>query len=96
MLLFNIKTQGLSFWNKAIMISMLKEKLLELEALVATVCQKVWAEANVAECDFLTDFQESDNLMIVMCHTPVCWIRNEGINEWNTDIVFYGHVHGVK
>lgn len=56
--------------------------------------RKYGIEANIVECDFLTDFQDADSLTVLMCHMPVCWIRSDGINEWNVDIVFSGHVHG--
>ncbi len=51
-------------------------------------------EARVNETEFLFDFLETDNMTVLMCHMPVCWIRNESLDEWDVDIVFSGHAHG--
>lgn len=51
-------------------------------------------EARVNETEFLFDFLETDNMTILMCHMPVCWIRNESLDEWDVDIVLSGHAHG--
>ena len=51
-------------------------------------------EANLAECEFLWDLQETDRCTILMAHIPVSWILNDAISYWDADVVFSGHVHG--
>lgn len=51
-------------------------------------------EANPEECAFLEEFQDTARYTLLMCHMPVAWIRNSGIDYWDTDLVFAGHAHG--
>lgn len=46
------------------------------------------------ECAFLNKFEDTDRLTLLLCHMPLCWIQNDGISKWDTDLVFSGHVHG--
>ena len=43
---------------------------------------------------FLDEFQSTDNCKVLLCHMPVCWLRNDSLNKWNIDVVFSGHTHG--
>lgn len=51
-------------------------------------------EASPKECAYLTDFQNTDRYTILLCHMPFSWIVNNGIEEWNINCVFTGHIHG--
>ena len=51
-------------------------------------------EANPKECEFLADFQSTDNPTLLLTHMPYSWIANDAISKWDIDCVFAGHDHG--
>ena len=51
-------------------------------------------EADLSECMFLWDFENTDRYKILLSHLPIAWLKNDGLEEWNIDCVFSGHLHG--
>lgn len=47
-----------------------------------------------AEADFVEAFTDTDRLKLLMCHMPYTWLVLDGLEEWDIDCVFCGHVHG--
>lgn len=43
---------------------------------------------------FLTDFQDTDSLKIMLAHRPDSFIFGEASKTWDIDLVVSGHVHG--
>lgn len=44
--------------------------------------------------DFLTDFQQTDNLKLMLSHRPDSFIFGEAPQTWDIDLVISGHNHG--
>lgn len=51
-------------------------------------------EADEEECAFLSEMQDTEAYTILLCHMPVCWTLNDGIEAWDIDCVLTGHTHG--
>lgn len=51
-------------------------------------------EARKSECDFLRDFQDTEDYTVLLCHMPVSWIQYGSLESWNVDCILTGHVHG--
>ena len=51
-------------------------------------------EADLSECMFLWDFENTDRYKILLSHLPIAWLKNDALEEWNMDCVFSGHLHG--
>ena len=52
-------------------------------------------EADLGECKFLWDFENTDRYKILLSHLPIAWLKNDGLEEWDIDCVFSGHLHGA-
>lgn len=51
-------------------------------------------EADPGECKFLWEFENTDRYKILLSHLPIAWLKNDGLEEWDIDCVFSGHLHG--
>lgn len=51
-------------------------------------------EADPGECMFLWDFENTNRYKILLSHLPIAWLKNDGVEEWDIDCVFSGHLHG--
>ena len=51
-------------------------------------------EARYWECEFLEEFQNTEDYTLLLAHLPTCWIRNDNLDIWEIDCVLSGHEHG--
>ena len=51
-------------------------------------------EARPKEIAYLKAFQDTERLTILMCHMPLCWIKDDNLEQWAIDCIFAGHAHG--
>lgn len=51
-------------------------------------------EARYWECEFLKEFQNTEDYTLLLAHLPTCWIRNDNLDIWEIDCVLSGHEHG--
>lgn len=50
-------------------------------------------EARQEECDFLTQFQQTQHPTLLLCHLPVSWM-GAALESWDVNFIFSGHLHG--
>ncbi len=46
------------------------------------------------EIQFLKDFMNTDSYTLLLCHMPYTWLHQDGLKEWDINLVLSGHVHG--
>lgn len=51
-------------------------------------------EAEKSECLFLSEFEQTQRLTVLLTHLPNSWILNDNLDEWRIDGIFCGHTHG--
>lgn len=53
-----------------------------------------WDGYDKGECDFLNEFQNTDNYKILLSHLPTPWLEYGFTKTWDIDCIFTGHLHG--
>ena len=51
-------------------------------------------DANLEECIFLKNFQNTENFTMLLAHLPITWLEHGSLDGWGIDSVFAGHSHG--
>lgn len=49
---------------------------------------------NFKNTDFLKVFMDTEDFTLLLAHMPYTWLENEGLEEWDIDLVYSGHAHG--
>lgn len=52
------------------------------------------AHEQLIENTFAEDFEDTENLKILLCHIPTAWVDWNYIDKYPVDLVFSGHYHG--
>ncbi len=47
-----------------------------------------------AELEFAEEFEDTDEVKLLLCHIPTAWLDWEYIDKYSVDVVFSGHYHG--
>lgn len=53
-----------------------------------------FGEAIEAEYTYIEEMQKTEDLKVLLCHYPTCWIKDGLLDDWDVDVVFSGHEHG--
>lgn len=51
-------------------------------------------EEQEKEIAFADDFEDTENIKLLLCHIPTAWVDWEYIDKYPIDVVFTGHYHG--
>lgn len=49
---------------------------------------------NFKNTDFLKEFMNTEDYTLLLAHMPYTWLENDGLEEWDIDLVYSGHAHG--
>lgn len=54
--------------------------------------QEQWLQSSTY--GFLTDFQDTSAVKILLCHRPDCFFFYDAYDDWDVDVILCGHTHG--